>query len=151
MSSVDTELLEAFRLDGEEAIETLEALAVDWDGREGQWDELLRILHTFKATSHYVGLSDLGEAFHKAEDIGNELRGEGASPAIGDWLLELVDGLRAVVRDPTPEQSQGLTLVLREARERIASATGGLAGDGVGDAHGVLNRGRRCGQRRGWR
>ena len=101
--AIDPKLLEDFRTESSEMLETLERVLLALD--EGEADatecihELFRIVHNVKGTARWVEFGDVAEIAHAGEDVLQRMRSgrlRPSKPLIG-WLLALVDALREAI------------------------------------------------------
>lgn len=81
------------------------------------WVELLRITHSLKGTAGTVGLGDFADIAHLLESVLEKLQAAALpwTPAMRDALVEVADGLRAMVDADHPAgQSSPLRTTLAE-------------------------------------
>lgn len=64
---IDPEIFEIFLAEGEEILDGLDALEVDFDTEEDSEAELKRLLHTLKGSARMAGLSVIGDIAHDYE------------------------------------------------------------------------------------
>lgn len=101
MSEPDAELLEAFRDEATQRLDEVERALVAVESGEadaGVTDVLFRHLHTIKGAAGIVGLDDVSEVAHAAEDILAAVREAGTfPPGLAGPLLRATAVLRARV------------------------------------------------------
>lgn len=102
-SEVDAELLEAFVLDAEEALEAAERLLLQLE-RQPEDRSLLQALfrrfHTLKGAAGAVGLDHIAEHVHQGESLLEAVLNETLrvpTPRVVDLLFRLTDSIRAFV------------------------------------------------------
>lgn len=126
--SHDEDVLNLFIEETQERLGLLEALLVELErlepgpGREAVLNDIFRHLHSTKGNAGYLGLSELVEVLHIAEQLVDRMRkGEEVRPGHVDLLLQaagLLKGyLAALVAGSSPPQAADLVARLREAAE----------------------------------
>ncbi len=102
---VDPEMMEAFTLDAESALEACEAALLELErqpGEAGPLRTLFRQFHTLKGAAAAVGLGRMAEQLHAGESLLEELlEGEAslAGETLVDLLLELVDSVAGLLAE----------------------------------------------------
>jgi len=123
--SHDEDVLNLFIEETQERLGLLEALLVELErlepgpGREAVLNDIFRHLHSTKGNAGYLGLSELVEVLHIAEQLVDRMRkGEEVRPGHVDLLLQaagLLKGyLAALVAGSSPPQAADLVARLRK-------------------------------------
>ena len=98
------EIIGDFLVEADELISSLDGNLVELESAPGDVsliNEVFRAVHTIKGTSSFLGLAQITELTHRAEDVLNRLRKSelAVTPEIMDVLLESVDSLKGLVDD----------------------------------------------------
>ncbi len=103
------------------------------------WREIFRSVHTIKGTTGFLGFKRLEKLAHAGENLLGLLRDEKlvAGAAVITALLQLLDGLRAILKAIEAEGNEGAgedrRLIAR--LEELAGSGGPLQWQGCGDEH----------------
>jgi len=98
------EIISDFLVEADELVGSLDGNLVELESAPGDAsliNEIFRAVHTIKGTSSFLGLSQITELTHRAEDVLNRLRKceLPVTPEIMDVLLESVDSLKGLLDD----------------------------------------------------
>ncbi len=103
-SELDSELIDAFRMDAQESLEASEALLLTLENRKTADPESLRALfrhfHTLKGAAAAVGMGDIADQVHHGESLLDSILTEGLAipvDALSDFLLRLIDSVTALM------------------------------------------------------
>jgi len=151
MSETDPSLMQDFLTEASELIEQLDADLVkletaDEASQADMLNSCFRALHTIKGAAGFLGLTNVINFAHVAEDALNHLRkGEvQVTPEVMDALLGSADTVRSQIEaigegDEAPEADEALIQTLKAIIEGKADA--GAASDEGGDASAQANEG----------
>ena len=107
------DLTKEFIAESQEGLERMERCLTELEKRPGDGElvaEIFRAVHTIKGTTGFLGFGRLEKLAHAGEDLLGELR-EGKLAVTADLiggLLDLMDGLRAILRLIEATGSEGL-------------------------------------------
>src|SRR5271157_5951023 len=106
------ELTREFLIESQEGLDRMERCLTDLEERPretGLLAEIFRSVHTIKGTTGFLGFKRLEKLAHAGENLLGLLR-EGkleASQAVITGLLELLDGLRSILKSIEADGSEG--------------------------------------------
>jgi two-component system chemotaxis sensor kinase CheA len=110
--SVMDELTREFLIESQEGLDRMERCLTELEKKPGDGaliSEIFRSVHTIKGTTGFLGFKRLEKLAHSGENLLGLLR-EGkiaASAAVITTLLELLDGLRSILRAIDADESEG--------------------------------------------
>src|ERR1035437_8528585 len=106
------ELTREFLIESQEGLDRMERCLTDLEERPQDTDllgEIFRAVHTIKGTTGFLGFKRLEKLAHAGENLLGLLR-DGkltANQAIITGLLQLLDGLRVILRSIESSQNEG--------------------------------------------
>ena len=106
------DLTQEFVAESREGLERMELCLTELEQRHGDADlvgEIFRVVHTIKGTTGFLGYKRLEKLAHSGENLLGLLR-EGklaATAAVITVLLELLDGLRFILRAIEANETEG--------------------------------------------
>jgi len=106
------ELTREFLIESQEGLDRMERCLTDLESRPGDTEllaDIFRSVHTIKGTTGFLGFKRLEKLAHSGENLLGLLR-DGkltAEPHIITGLLELLDGLRSILRIVESSDSEG--------------------------------------------
>ena len=97
------ELTKEFIAESQEGLDRMELCLTELEKRPGDKElvaEIFRAVHTIKGTTGFLGFSRLEKLAHAGESLLGALRDGkvAATPSLISGLLELMDGLRKILR-----------------------------------------------------
>lgn len=106
------ELTREFLIESQEGLDRMERCLTDLEGRPndmGLLGEIFRSVHTIKGTTGFLGFKRLEKLAHAGENLLGLLRDGklSANAPIITGLLQLLDGLRSILRSIETEASEG--------------------------------------------
>lgn len=142
MSQIEFDLLPDFLIESEEHLQEMESLLLQLSSDPGNTEllnEVFRPVHSLKGGAQYIGLKQISELTHRAEDLLDLLR-QGkldSSSSMIELMFEVRDLIVVLVEELSSsqsEQSSVAELVARLSKE-IEKAGGGLGQQYDGDAN----------------
>jgi len=106
------ELTREFLIESQEGLDRMERCLTDLEARPGDMAllaEIFRSVHTIKGTTGFLGFKRLEKLAHAGENLLGLLRDGklAATAVIITGLLELLDGLRSILRTIEAEENEG--------------------------------------------
>lgn len=134
------ELTREFLIESQEGLDRMERCLTELEEQPGEMSllaEIFRAVHTIKGTTGFLGFKRLEKLAHAGENLLGLLReGElAAIPPVITGLLELLDGLRGILKRIDEENTEGeeddsALIAHLEALQRPAEACASGAGSG---------------------
>jgi two-component system, chemotaxis family, sensor kinase CheA len=139
------ELMREFLIESQEGLDRMERCLTELEVRPDDTAliaDIFRSVHTIKGTTGFLGFKRLEKLAHSGENLLGLLR-EGkmaAEPSVITVLLELLDGLRVILRNIDATENEGAdedTALIERLDALVASASGQAAKNAVHKSAGV--------------
>ncbi len=99
--SIDSSVIEEFLIDANEALETIEKNIIEFEQKLSpkSLQNILRVVHTLKGDSDYIGLSRLAKFVHTLESVLDAIKNKKLQPSKEtiDTILKSIDLLRTIL------------------------------------------------------